>query len=418
MSILIALFAIDFFAALISTIGFGSLYCGILYFSKSHLDSNSKKIAIESTKVIQALQEGLGGIRDVILDGNQNFYCKMYRNSDLPLRRAQGDNSFLTGSPRFLMEAIGMCLIAFLAYFLSQSDGGISKAIPILGALALGAQRLLPALQQIYGAISTIRGSKASFDDVIDLIDQPLTLESDASTKMMAFDHSISLSDVSFRYLDSSPYVVKSFNLNISSGSRIGFFGETGSGKSTLFDIIMGLLAPSSGALIVDGTKVDISNVKSWQANIAHVPQSIYLSDASIAENIAFGCEKSNIDYEAVKIAAKKSQISDFINELPEQYETKVGERGVRLSGGQKQRIGIARALYKKAKVIILDEATSALDSITEDEVMKSVEALQKDLTILIIAHRLTTLKNCDQIVELGNAGIIRTGSYNDLVLN
>ena len=417
-SILVALFTIDFFAALVSTIGFGALYWVIMRFTKSTLNSNSYKVAAESTKVIQSLQEGLGGIRDVILDGNQRYYTRMYRASDLPLRRAQGDNSFITGSPRFLMEAVGMCLIAFLAFILSQSDGGITKAIPVLGALALGAQRLLPALQQIYNSISTIRGSKASFEDVMDLISQPLPQDIEEPLSSMKFKSNIKLVDVSFKYSDDLPDVIKSVNLNIKSGFRVGFFGETGSGKSTLFDIIMGLLKPSKGTVEVDGVEINSSNVKSWQSNIAHVPQNIYLSDASVAENIAFGCEKDNINYQEVKKAAKKAQIDNFILEMPEKYQTKVGERGVRLSGGQRQRIGIARALYKKAKVIILDEATSALDDNTEAEVMSSVEALSQDLTILIIAHRLTTLKNCDQIVELGNTGIIRVGSYNELVLN
>jgi ATP-binding cassette subfamily B protein len=228
----------------------------------------------------------------------------------------------------------------------------------------------------------------------------------------MLFQHQIGLNQVSFRYSLESPFVLKGLNLTIEKGARLGFIGVSGSGKSTLLDIVMGLLQPTEGALRIDDRLVTGLNHRTWQSHIAHVPQAIFLADSSIEENIAFGVAKSQIDHSRVQQAAKQAQISDVIETWPKKYQTIVGERGVRLSGGQRQRIGIARALYKQADVIIFDEATSALDTETEVSVMRAIEGLSKDLTLLIIAHRLTTLKHCTQIVELESGGIKRVGSY------
>jgi ATP-binding cassette subfamily B protein len=199
-------------------------------------------------------------------------------------------------------------------------------------------------------------------------------------------------------------------------GSRVGFIGVTGSGKSTLLDIIMGLLQPTSGSLAIDGETITPKNLRAWQANIAHVPQTIFLADSTIEENIAFGHFKDQVDHQRVRSAAQQAQIADVIESWPKQYQTLVGERGIRLSGGQRQRIGIARALYKQPSVIIFDEATSALDSETEQAVMGAIEDLRHDLTVLVIAHRVTTLINCSQIVELGGGGILRIGTYQEIV--
>jgi ATP-binding cassette subfamily B protein len=211
--------------------------------------------------------------------------------------------------------------------------------------------------------------------------------------------------------------VLRNLDLNIAKGSRIGIIGATGSGKSTLLDIVMGLLRPSEGSLEIDGQPITIENHRAWQAHIAHVPQDIFLADSTVEENIAFSVPKDQIDHERVRQAAQQAQIADSIDTWPKQYQTFVGERGVRLSGGQRQRIGIARALYKQADVIIFDEATSALDNETEQGVMQAIEGLSTELTILIIAHRLSTLRNCTQIVELGSCGILRTGSYQNIVI-
>ena len=420
-AILATLFLINISVALITSTIFGGIYWLITSYTKKQLQGNSQIIADQSTLMIKSLQEGLGGIRDVLIDGSQQFYCKLYRNADLPLRHASGNNAFISASPRYAMEAIGMTLIAALAYIITQQEGGVVTAIPVLGALALGAQRLLPSLQQAYSAYSTIKGSKASFKDVNDLLEQPLP---DYAEKPLPapieFEKEIVLNNLSFRYTadntKKTPWILEDINLTLSKGARIGFMGVTGSGKSTLLDILMGLLPPTSGELTIDGEPITNKNRRAWQAHIAHVPQNIYLSDSSIEENIAFGIPKDKINHQQVKKSAEQAQISELIEGWQDGYQTFVGERGVRLSGGQRQRIGIARALYKQANVLIFDEATSALDNKTEQSVMEAIEGLGRELTILIIAHRLTTLTGCNQIIKLDKSNIVNTGSYKEMI--
>jgi len=417
--VLLAILAINASIAIGVSLIFGVIYYFILRFTRSTLQKNSECIARESSQVIKSLQEGLGGIRDVLLDGTQEVYCKIYERADLPLRLAQGDNAFISASPRYLIEMIGMILVACLAFYLNQGGdkNGAEFVIPVLGVLALGAQRLLPVLQQGYSSLAIIRGAKASLSDVLSMLDQPLPDKSTyLSSDLTAFNKNIILQNLEFSYSKDAQLVLKKINLEILKGQRIGFIGTTGAGKSTLLDIVMGLLIPSGGSLVVDGQSIDEKNIRMWQRQIAHVPQSIYLADSSIEENIAFGVPIEDIDHDKVRLAASQAQISDVIESWPLQYKTKIGERGIRLSGGQRQRIGIARALYKQAKVIIFDEATSALDSDTEETVMTAVDGLHKDLTVLIIAHRLTTLKNCDLIVELEHGTIKRVGQYSNLV--
>jgi ATP-binding cassette, subfamily B, bacterial PglK len=412
-----ALFAINPTIALSASTGFVILYWIVISYTKTHLKDNSKTIADQSTQIIKSLQEGLGGIRDVLINGTQQFYSKLYRNADLPLRRASGNNQFISGSPRYAMEAIGMTLIAGLAYLMTQQEGGMATAIPVLGALALGAQRLLPALQQAYGAYSTIKGSKSSFEDVLNLLDQPLPGYADQPLpEPITFAKEIKLNNLNFRYSEDAPWVLKNVNLSLKKGSRIGFMGVTGSGKSTLLDIIMGLLPATEGGLIIDNQTINNQNRRAWQVHIAHVPQNIYLSDSTIEENIAFGIAKELIDHQRVKKAAQQAQIAESIEEWKDGYQTFVGERGIRLSGGQRQRIGIARALYKQANVLIFDEATSALDNETEQAVMDAIEDLGEEITILIIAHRLTTLKGCDRIIKLEKDYVVRIGSYKEVI--
>ena len=416
-AVLAAILAVEPAMALMTFSGFGLFYVLIMRLTRKRLLIDSQCIARESVEVIKSLQEGLGGIRDVLIDGSQATYCQIYRQADLCLRRAQGRSAFISNSPRYGVEALGMLCITMLAYTLSQQTDDIVKTIPVLGALALGAQRLLPALQQVYGSWVNIQSGQAALQDTLSLLDQPLPDYADQPpSKPLPFEQSISLKRLAFRYNPQAPYVLKQVNLTIAKGSRVGFIGTTGSGKSTLLDIVMGLLQPTNGSLEVDDQAVTSTNNRAWQAHIAHVPQAIFLSDSSIEENIAFGVPIDQIDPQRVRQAAQQAQIADNIESWPKQYQTFVGERGIRLSGGQRQRIGIARALYKQADVIIFDEATSALDNETEQAVMQAIEGLSKDLTLLIIAHRLTTLKNCTQIVKLGEGGIKRAGTYQDIV--
>lgn len=416
-AILIALLSIEPLVALTAFAGFGLIYALIIRVTRNRLLINSQLAARESTRVIKSLQEGLGGIRDVLIDGSQATYCQIYRSADLPLRHSQGSSVFISASPRYAMEALGMMLIAALAYSLTQQTEGVAKAIPVLGALALGAQRLLPVLQQAYAAWANVKAGQASLQDSLELLDQPLPEYADQPiADPLPFQQQIRLNRLSFRYGPETPWVLGKLDLTIARGSRVGFIGATGSGKSTLLDIVMGLLQPTEGALEIDGQCITSANCRNWQTHIAHVPQTIFLADRTIEENIAFGIPRGQIDHERVRQVARQAQIADIIETWPQQYKTFVGERGIRLSGGQRQRIGIARALYKKADVIIFDEATNALDSETEQAVMLAIEGLSEDLTILIIAHRLSTLKNCTQIVELGERRILRAGTYHEVV--
>jgi ATP-binding cassette subfamily B protein len=417
LTILIALVAIEPVVATAAIAGFGTIYVLVILVTKKRLTRDSQRISLEQNQVIKALQEGLGGIRDVLIDGTQAAYCNIYRSADLPLRRAAANIQIIAISPRFGIESLGMVLIAALAFVLAGRPDGIANAIPVLGSLALGAQRLLPVLQQTYSSWSTVLGGQASLRDALDLLDQPLPTHADApSVAANPFQQSITLSKLAFRYKPQAPWVLQELDLIIPKGSRVGFVGATGSGKSTLLDIIMGLLHPTEGSLAIDGVVITPQNYRAWQTHIAHVPQAIFLADSTIAENIAFGEPFDKIDHTRVRQSAQKAQIAQTIESWDLQYNTRVGERGVCLSGGQRQRIGIARALYKQADVIIFDEATSALDNDTERAVMQAIENFNEELTVLIVAHRLTTLKNCTHIVELCDGRIRRIGSYEDIV--
>jgi ABC-type bacteriocin/lantibiotic exporter with double-glycine peptidase domain len=399
----IALLLIEPLVTLSAFIGIVSMYAIVIRITHKRLVGNSEKIAINSSNAIRSLQEGLGAIRDILIHGTQELYSSIFYQTDLSLRRAQADNIFIGGTPRYMVEALSMIIIATLACGIAIKTEGISGAIPILGALALGAQRLLPLVQSSYLAWTIINGAQATLDNTLTLLAQRLPDFSKAvsAVESISFNEGMSLRNVSFRYENRISYVLKDVNLEIKKGSRIGFVGDTGSGKSTLVDIIMGLLPPSDGEFLVDSFDINKANPRSWQAHIAHVPQSIYLADASIAENIALGCSLKHLDMNQVVNAAKLAQIDDAICEMPNGYQTIVGEHGIRLSGGQRQRIGIARAMFKKADVLIFDEATSALDEATENMVTEAIRSLSSQLTILTIAHREESLRYCTEIYRI-----------------
>jgi ATP-binding cassette subfamily B protein len=305
-----------------------------------------------------------------------------------------------------MIEAIGMVMLATIALFLARQPEGITGAMPVLGALVIGAQRLLPLMQNSYISWSSLIGSQATFFEVLQLLNQkiPESIAIEDAHKI-SFASTIRLRSIDFRYNEESPRIFSNINLVIKKGSRIGVIGSTGSGKSTLTDLIMGLLKPDSGTIEIDDIPINDLNQRSWQRHIAHVPQSIFLADATIIENIAFGVPRSQINIARVWRAAEQAQISADIQSWPSGFDTYIGERGIRLSGGQRQRIGIARALYKNADVFVFDEATSALDGETESAVIRAVEALSADVTVIMVAHRLTTLKQCTSIIEFVNSG-------------
>ena len=397
---------------------FGLIYGAIIYLTRNQLLEYSHMIALESTRAIKVLQEGLSGIRDIIIDRNQSLFCKIYRDADNSVRISQAKAAFLSVSPRNLMETLSIIIIVVLAYILNQQDSsGVVKSLPIIALIVLASQRLLPVFQQIYTSWSYIQTARVSLHDIIKLLDQPLPIFADKlATKPLIFKRNITLNRIGFRYSPKLPFVLKQVNLSIAKGSRVGFIGPTGSGKSTLLDIIMCLLEPTAGVLKIDGEVINLDNQSNWQMHIAHVPQTVFLADCSIIENIAFGIPKDQINLRRVKEAAKKAQIDKDIQKMPEKYKTIIGERGVRLSGGQCQRIGIARALYKNADVLIFDEASSALDSKTEQDMVKAIESLSKELTVLVVAHRITSLKNCTQIFEHSNGSIKYIGNYKNML--
>ncbi len=369
---------------------------------------------------IQALQEGLGAIRDVLLNGSQNFYTSQYRKADLPMRLVSANTNFLTSYPRLVMEPAGMALIALLGFLLIQ-QGSVVQALPMLGALALGAQKLLPMAQKVYEGLALGQNAKTSMYNVLLLLNQELpAIAALPNAAALQLKKTIRFEDLTFSYGTDISEVLSEMNLEIIKGQRIGFIGNTGSGKSTTMDLLMGLLKPTSGKILIDGNDLhDPRNplrVASWRSAIAHVPQSIYLSDSSIAENIGFGLPSEMIDMKRVKMAAEQAQIAGFIESIHDGYESFVGERGVRLSGGQRQRIGIARALYRQAQILVLDEATSALDNETEEAVMSAIDGLDRSLTVLLIAHRLTTVARCDRVIRLDKGKVVSDGSPNSIL--
>jgi len=366
------------------------------------------------------LQEGIGSIRDVLLNSAQLFYIDVYREVDCPLRRDQAKCGFLSSYPRLVVEPSGIALISLVSYLLTvRGEGG--SALPLLGTLALGAQRIIPMAQKVYEGWAQSRDAKQSLENVITLITQKLPSEELLlASEPLSFSQTIRIEQVCFRYASHLPDVVKDLTLDIKRGEKIGLIGSTGSGKSTIVDLFVGLLTPTAGRIIVDGEALhdpmNSERLFAWRTSIAYVPQSIYLADSSIAENIAFGIPRCQINLPRVRLAAEHAQIASFIESTPGSYETSVGERGIRLSGGQRQRIGIARALYKQSQVLVLDEATAALDNATEKAVMQAIEKLCPHITILMIAHRLSTLVNCDRVIELAAGGSVNIGLPSDVL--
>lgn len=413
-ALLIGLLFIDAPVALGASALFGTAYGLFAITARQHLRSNGQKIANALSRQLKALQEGLGAIRDVLLDGSQPTYLQIYRQADRSQRQLQVKNVFLAAFPRYAIEAIGMVGIALLGVLLVLQRGSGATVIPLLGALALGAQRLLPALQQIYSNWSALTAYNAAMEDVLTMLNQPLPPQVHI-VEPLPLGQSIRLESVHFSYRQDQPKVVlNGLNLEIFRGERIGLIGSTGSGKTTTVDLLMGLLAPTGGRLLVDEADLHDPDhperLLAWRASIAHVPQSIYLADCSIAENIAFGVPRNHIDLALVKEAAAQAQISSFIESISDGYDSFVGERGIRLSGGQRQRLGIARALYKKARVLVLDEATSALDTHTEETVMNAINSLNESLTVIMIAHRLSTVESCDRVIHLEKGFVLADG--------
>ena len=362
-------------------------------------------------QLIKIVQEGIGGIKDILLNSSQIFYVNTFTSSDVPFRRSQSNVAFFTAIPRLLIEPVGISVMAFFGFYLVNT-GKSSEALPLLGAIALGAQRLLPMAQKIYEGVASSRGTIIQLRNVVNLLEIGNNIfKNELVFEKLNFKNKIVFDNVSFRYSKEGEYILKNINLTINKGEKIGIVGTTGGGKSTFLDLLTGLLEPTQGRILIDGKNIfDKKNnnlLYKWRSIISYVPQFIYLSDDTIINNIAFAAEPNTIKKKKVSNSSKKAQIKEFIESLPMAYDTRVGERGVKLSGGQKQRIGIARALYKNSKVIVFDEATSALDSNTESSLIEALNNLQNELTIVMVAHRISTLKSCDRIIRIENGELI-----------
>ena len=412
-AVTIALLLINAPVALLCAGVMGGAYGLVSWRVHRRLRANSRIVTAAQDQTVRALQEGFGGIRDVLLDGTQDLYSAQYRRADFALRRAQGVSQFISTAPRYFMEALAMTLMAVVAWRLTLRNDGLAAALPSLAALALGAQRLLPAMQLAFNAWSAIVANAGSITDLLDLLERPVDADAGAhaahdSGARLGFRDAIEFRDVSFRYADDSPDVLHAVNLNIRKGSRVGIVGASGAGKSTLTDLLMGLLDPTRGSVRVDGEPLTGRRRRAWQRTLAHVPQQIFLSEGSLAENIAFGVPAERIDMARVRDAARQAQLAEFIERSPRGYDTPVGERGVRLSGGQRQRIAIARALYKQAELLVLDEATNALDDATEQGIIGALDDIAPGVTVIIIAHRPGTIVACDALIELRAGRVVQ----------
>jgi ABC-type multidrug transport system fused ATPase/permease subunit len=414
-----ALIYVDPFTATIAAAAFAVLYLLVSAAARARLARNSEAIRTTYEERVRIVQESVGGIRDVIVDGAQRLYLDAFAKVSRRYAIASATTAFIAAAPRFIIEAAGVSIIALVAVLIADRHGGLALALPLLGAIALGAQRLLPLLQQVYHGWASISGHRSLLSEVLELLRLPMPLEGvkESSVEPLPLQRRISIERVSFTYPGSRMVVVEDVNLDIPRGLILGLIGKTGSGKSTLADLIMGLIVPTEGHIMVDGVPLTGEMRPRWQRGIAHVPQSIFLADASIERNIALSVAVEHIDEDRVRFAATTAQLHDFVASLPEGYHTQIGERGIRLSGGQRQRLGIARAIYKQASVLILDEATSALDDVTEAAVMKALAALgDEGRTIIVIAHRLSTVARCGLLVRLEHGRVAATGSYAEVV--
>jgi ATP-binding cassette, subfamily B, bacterial PglK len=369
-----------------------------------------------------AASEVLGGIKDIKVLGREDAYLSRFRGPSARYSRYQTTSTVLSEVPKYIVEAVGFgCVLAF-AVFLISTRGDLGDALPILGLYAFAGYRLLPAAQRIFSAMAKLRFGRRAIELIhADLVEVRTDPDQERSPRVLVdespvpIDHDIRLRGVSYSYPESGIPALAGIDVTIPRHSSLGIVGSTGAGKTTLVDLLLGLLQPTSGDVLVDGRSILDVGIRRWQTSIGYVPQYSYLTDASIAENVALGLNPANLDLERVEIAARAAQVHDFVTTLPDGYATVVGERGVRLSGGQRQRIGIARALYRDPALLVLDEATNALDIRTEARAMEAIAALRGRKTLVIIAHRISTVQECDQILVLENGKVAGLGRYQEL---
>jgi ATP-binding cassette, subfamily B, bacterial PglK len=416
-AIVTLLILVDPKLAFIVGLSLGGSYGVIIFFTKKFL----YKIGVERLKNNKSrftvVIEAFNAVKEIKAGGLEQNYINNFSIHAKKYARNEASWQIIALLPRYLLEAIAFGGILLLILHIMLKTGSFNNALPFISLYVFAGYRLMPALQQIYISITSISFVRPSLDKLVEDLKNLKFYNTYQNNIALPFEREISLKNIFYDYPNSSRTTIKDVSINIQAKSTVGLVGETGSGKTTIVDIILGLLEPKEGILKVDGQIITKHNLKSWQQYIGYVPQNIYLSDDTIASNIAFGVDSKDINYEALKKAAKIANIKEFIEkELPIKYDTLIGERGVRLSGGQRQRIGVARALYHNPKVLIFDEATSALDNDTEKAVMEAVDFLNKDLTIILIAHRLNTLKNCDIIYKFKNGELVERGTPNEII--
>lgn len=400
--------------------GFGmTLFYGLIYvFVRRRLTYYGEQRRISNLQRFQVLSEVFGGIKDVKVSGLEKQYLSRFEGSAYRFAIAQGQAQAASQLPRYAMEIIAFGGILGVVLFLMHSTGSLQNSLPILSLYALAGYRLMPSMQALFVNLAALRFGASTLGHVhSELLELEKTPVSSANTQAISLMHCVSLENISYQYPGARVPTLRSLKLDIKAKSTVGLVGMTGSGKTTTVDIVLGLLKPQEGQLKIDGTVINSENGAAWQASIGYVPQQIFLVDDTVAANIAFGIQADEIDHVAVVRAAKIANLHDFVvGGLPNGYATQIGERGVRLSGGQRQRIGIARALYRQPQLLILDEATSALDNVTELAVMDAVRNLGHQITIILIAHRLTTVRECDRIYMLDKGQVVAAGSYDELL--
>jgi ABC-type multidrug transport system fused ATPase/permease subunit len=409
--------------AITGLIIFGLAYFLLFRLVRVRLQNNGNKMSNLFTERFKLMNEGFGGIKDVLLLNRQYDFVIRFQKSGRDFAKARGTNIGINQVPRYFMELIAFgAMIVLVLVLIKLHHGDLGAILPIIAVYALAAFKLLPALQQVYSSLAQIKGNVAAFDSIKNDLHGAVILQNITKTKAnqkylnrTSIEREVSLDKINFRYPNKSNYAVKNLSLDILKNSLVGIVGASGSGKSTVIDILIGLLKPDSGKIRIDGNLITDNNIRYWQNNIGFVPQSIYLSEGTIAENVAFGVPAQNIDIELVYKALNLSHLTETIEQLPNGIHTTVGERGVQLSGGQRQRIGIARALYNEAEVLVFDEATSALDGITEKVIMDAIYDFTGKKTIIMIAHRLQTVKKCDVILIMDKGEIVDQGSYSEL---
>lgn len=418
-ALLLLLFLVDPFLALSACAALATCYFIIFRLVKKFLSAIGEERITANRDRFNAVSEVFGAVKDVKVGGLEEVYIGRFASPAGIYAKDNAAAHMVAQLPRFALEALafgGMLLLVLI--LMMRGSGSLAKALPIVSVYALAGYRLMPALQQIYASLSQLRFVSPTVDalhkDFANLYKPCLKETVEGKLHLNKF---IRLHEIEFAYPNSHQLALRNICLEIPARSSLGLVGATGSGKTTLVDLILGLLEPQRGSFIVDDQIIDDGNCRRWQRAVGYVPQQIYLTDDSMAANIAFGVKPSDIDWDALYRAARIANLHDFVmNDLPAQYYTTVGERGVRLSGGQRQRIGIARALYHRPQILILDEATSALDNLTEQAVMEAINKLNNDITVIIIAHRLSTVRLCDQIVMLDKGEIKGKGTFSQLM--